>query len=317
MAKMEWKDFWTRRKLEELCNMWEAKPSLYNPKVREYHDRWCRKHDSEEIAQTLGTTGHEVLKKIKNLKTQYAREQRKAASARSGSGEVSLSKWYLLPLLKFLDVLIDSSPKAAHLGGYEIPDHNSTHQAADEINVEVSEDKHDVSEEDRDAKRPRLCLPKRPTNSDIHVRLAHDRKRIACEKTFFVTAASYMKSLSDNIEKAKRVSQDDAFDIFGKYVASELRLMEDAQMQKMAKLRIQQVLIDVQSSSTKSQLPVPVHVQPPCAASASDSPALSVGPVISSEPPFTNNCAETDIKLSEMEVKILDHSYPSTFHYDT
>ncbi|KAI1882704.1 hypothetical protein AGOR_G00237640 [Albula goreensis] len=39
---------------------------------------------------------------------------------------------------------------------------------------------------------------------------------------------------------------EDAFDIFGKSVASEIRQTESAHMQKVAKLRIQQVSLDVQ-----------------------------------------------------------------------
>ncbi|XP_015216541.1 uncharacterized protein [Lepisosteus oculatus] len=292
---MEWKDFWTRKKLEELCDLWEAKPSLYNPKVREYHDRWCRKHDSEEIAQQLGTTGEEVLKKIKNLKTQYAREKRKASTAQNGCGEAFLSKWYLLPLLKFLDGLIASNPRAAK-PNLKTPE-NSARQTVEDVSAgELTEDENDVgAEEDSREGNPLPRLTKRAAGGHVAARGTNKRKRKANEAALFARAASYIQTISDNFAKGRLASQEDAFDIFGKHIASELRLMEDAQMQKTARLRIQQVLVDVQLGSAQPPPPIPVPHHPLCGpVIASCSPAPSFFHVIAPDSSKTNTHAQSE-----------------------
>ncbi|KAI1881955.1 hypothetical protein AGOR_G00245370 [Albula goreensis] len=217
---MEGKEFWTRPKVEQLCKLWKTKASLYNPN-NEYRGRWQKRRDSEEIAQELGTTVGELLKKMKNLRTQYGRERRKTSFSPNDNCHVSSSKWYLLSMLTFLDRSDDSI-----LSGAEVVD-------------EVTEGRLSLNqvtavEEDEFPKQPRSSPPQAVTRK---------RARPADEDR-------------SDVRNASRPPREDALDIFGKFVASELRLMENAQMQKLARLQIQQVLLDVQLGTVVS---APLH----------------------------------------------------------
>ncbi|KAJ8356989.1 hypothetical protein SKAU_G00197830 [Synaphobranchus kaupii] len=219
---MEGKEFWTRPKVEQLCKLWKTKPSLHNID-NDYHDRWHKRRDSEEIAQHLGTTVEELLKKLKNLRSQYARERRKTRFSPINNCQVSSSKWYLLSVLKFLE------KSDASISNIE------------EVNEEVTEDRLNTgTKEEAD-------LPIRPQNGNAGSVATEKRMRLAYEER-------------SDIGNAKEPPAEDTFDIFGKFVASELRQMETTQMQKVARLRIQQVLLDVQLD-TVVQLPHQEHSQ--------------------------------------------------------
>ncbi|KAJ8260897.1 hypothetical protein COCON_G00166200 [Conger conger] len=207
---MEGKEFWTRPKVEQLCELWKTKASLYNPD-HEYPDRWQKRRDSEEIAQHLGTTVRELLKKMKNLRTQYGRERRKTCFSLADNCDVSSSKWYLLSMLRFLD---QSDASASSVETTDCTFH--------EIIVEVMDDVPD------------------PPRSGQTVAVARKRMRPA----------------NEDVSDVGSGKERDALDIFGKFVASELRLMENVQMQRQARLRIQKVLLDVQLGSA---VPTPLH----------------------------------------------------------
>ncbi|KAI1882884.1 hypothetical protein AGOR_G00239500 [Albula goreensis] len=202
---MEGKEFWTRPKVEQLCNLWKTKHSLYNID-HEYHDRWQKRRDCIEIAQQLGTTVEELLKKMKNLRSQYARERRKTRFSAVDNCQVSSSKWYLLSVLKFLE--------------------------KSEVSISVAEDVIEEITNDRlkaGAKEEADSL-NWPKNGHMGGPIAEKRARLETEEP----------------GSPRGQTTEDAFDIFGKFVASEIRQMESTHMQKVAKLRIQQVLLDVQ-----------------------------------------------------------------------
>ncbi|KAJ8270412.1 hypothetical protein GJAV_G00114250 [Gymnothorax javanicus] len=214
---MEGKEFWTRPKVEQLCKLWRTKPSLHNVDY-EYHDRWHKRRDTEEIAQLLGTTVEELLKKMKNLRSQYARERRKTRFSTMNNCQVSSSKWYLLSVLKFLEKS------------------DASRSSIEEASTEVAEQRLSTDlEEDGD-------LPNQAQNGKASSQSCVDnvatekRMRLACEER-------------SDVGNSRDPLTEDTFDIFGKFVASELRQMETAQMQKVARLRIQQVLLDVQLDS--------------------------------------------------------------------
>ncbi|XP_036409602.1 uncharacterized protein LOC118795308 isoform X1 [Megalops cyprinoides] len=208
---MEGKEFWSRPKVEQLCNLWKTKPSLYNLD-HACHDRWQKRRDSEEIAQHLGTTVEELLKKMKNLRSQYARERRKTRFSPSDNCHVSSSKWYLLSALKFLEK--SDAPLSSTA----------------EVSAEVKDDRFHPGEVSTEEK---ANLTNELRNGHVTSAVTEKRIRLAQDER------------TDAVN-VREPPAEDAFDIFGKFVASELRQMENAQMQKLARLRIQQVLVDVQ-----------------------------------------------------------------------
>ncbi|KAG5847268.1 uncharacterized protein LOC118229133 isoform X1 [Anguilla anguilla] len=218
---MEGKEFWTRPKVEELCKLWKTKPSLHNVD-NECHDRWHKRRDTVDMAQHLGTTVEELLKKMKNLRSQYARERQKTRFSPVTNCQVSSSKWYLLSVLKFLEKS-DASISTI------------------EVNEEVTEDRLKTD------KKKEADFPNQPQNGNAGSVATEKRMRLAYEDRL-------------DTGNAREPPAEDSFDIFGKFVASELRQMETAQMQKVARLRIQQVLLDVQLD-TVMQLPHQEHSQ--------------------------------------------------------
>ncbi|KAG9343478.1 hypothetical protein JZ751_013644 [Albula glossodonta] len=148
----------------------------------------------------------ELLKKMKNLRSQYARERRKTRFSAVDNCQVSSSKWYLLSVLKFLE--------------------------KSEVSISVAEDVSEEVTNDRlkAGAKEEADLLNWPKNGHMGGAIAEKRARLETEEP----------------GSPRGQTTEDAFDIFGKFVASEIRQMESAHMQKVAKLRIQQVLLDVQ-----------------------------------------------------------------------
>ncbi|XP_061118538.1 uncharacterized protein LOC133141800 isoform X1 [Conger conger] len=238
---MEGKEFWTRPKVEQLCELWKTKASLYNPD-HEYPDRWQKRRDSEEIAQHLGTTVRELLKKMKNLRTQYGRERRKTCFSLADNCDVSSSKWYLLSMLRFLDQS-DASASSVEAVQAKTPQweeqvavtalHNQEQQSGATFSGTTDCTFHEIIVEVMDD------VPDPPRSGQT---VAVARKR--------------MRPANEDVSDVGSGKERDALDIFGKFVASELRLMENVQMQRQARLRIQKVLLDVQLGSA---VPTPLH----------------------------------------------------------
>ncbi|KAJ8394310.1 hypothetical protein AAFF_G00047170 [Aldrovandia affinis] len=238
---MEGKEFWSRPKIEQLCKLWKTKASLYNPD-HEYRDRWQKKRDSEELAQHLGTTVGEVLKKMKNLRTQYGRERRKKCYSLNDNCQVSSSKWYLLSMLRFLEKSEASITSGADVS---LEVERGTTQ---EWKVQVIEMVQENQRRQCGASSYKMTDGRLNQNE---VSAVEDGDVPNKARNSHVKAVTGKRMRSANEERSDVVytrgpSQEDALDIFGKFVASELRLMENPQMQKLARLHIQQVLLDVQ-----------------------------------------------------------------------
>lgn len=50
-------DFWTEEREDELVNMWEMRPCLFDPTLKSHSNRNTVYKAKAEIAQALGTTG--------------------------------------------------------------------------------------------------------------------------------------------------------------------------------------------------------------------------------------------------------------------
>ncbi|KAJ8339135.1 hypothetical protein SKAU_G00359210 [Synaphobranchus kaupii] len=234
---MEGKEFWTRPKVEQLCKLWKTKASLYNPD-HDYHDRWQRRRDSEEIAQHLGTTVRELLKKMKNLRTQYGRERRKTCFSLTDNCQVSSSKWYLLSMLRFLE------KSDASISSVEVEQGMTEHWKGQVAQTALWNQQQQSG-----------ATFSKMTGSKMKI-IAEGEDDVPNPPRSGHTKAVARKRMRSADEGRLYMGSEDALDIFGKFVASELRLMEDAQMQKVARLRIQQVLLDVQLGSV---VPTPLH----------------------------------------------------------
>ena len=61
------------------------------------------------------------------------------------------------------------------------------------------------------------------------------------------------------LKKAQTKNEEDSFDVFGKYIAHELRLLKNKFSQNWAKFKIQEVLYQAKVTSLSSQTPKHIH----------------------------------------------------------
>lgn len=107
MANSQEGDFsWTHEKTFKLIFMFEKLQLLYNSRLVDYKDKNKRSEAVAELAKTLETTDAEITKKLRGLRSQYAREKSKEQYPVPGSmvdGEPYKSRWAYYPYLHFLD----------------------------------------------------------------------------------------------------------------------------------------------------------------------------------------------------------------------
>lgn len=90
---------WTKDQIVELIEMLQASPSLWDTRCKQYRDRNIKFKDMSKITSRFKTNVHEINRKIKSLRTQFARE-RKRISARGGISQDKL--WFGYQMMSFL-----------------------------------------------------------------------------------------------------------------------------------------------------------------------------------------------------------------------
>uniref|UniRef100_A0A1X7T6H5 MADF domain-containing protein n=1 Tax=Amphimedon queenslandica TaxID=400682 RepID=A0A1X7T6H5_AMPQE len=76
----------THEMILQLIKYFEANSCLYNVTQRSYHDRDKKRKAMSEIAKAFGIKDDDVTKKIRNIRTQYIREQQNVTQRKTGEG---------------------------------------------------------------------------------------------------------------------------------------------------------------------------------------------------------------------------------------
>eukprot|EP00731_Ephydatia_muelleri_P036605 Em0288g4a len=192
-----------------------------------------------ELTAALKATECEVKAKIKSIRAQYTREKQKSSKVKTGTGtdEVYVSKWPHLEQLKFLDDFIIAKKSISNLSVnlssgcclvaqvvvvLEVLDLVASYQI--NVDEEVSdvhvEEQEDDTQSDMNTSSTAQST-KRPTSSGTG--LTKRQKKESQEDELMKRAIACMEKVGD-----RNLKQDDD-DVFGLFVASELRSISDPQ----------------------------------------------------------------------------------------
>eukprot|EP00731_Ephydatia_muelleri_P033192 Em0026g12a len=192
-----------------------------------------------ELTAALKATECEVKAKIKSIRAQYTREKQKSSKVKTGTGtdEVYVSKWPHLEQLKFLDDFIIAKKSISNLlvnlsSGcclvaqvvvvLEVLDLVASYQI--NVDEEVSdvhvEEQEDDTQSDMNTSSTAQST-RRPTSSGTG--LTKRQKKESQEDELMKRAIACMEKVGD------RNSKQDDDDVFGLFVASELRSISDPQ----------------------------------------------------------------------------------------
>uniref|UniRef100_A0A1X7VJG7 MADF domain-containing protein n=1 Tax=Amphimedon queenslandica TaxID=400682 RepID=A0A1X7VJG7_AMPQE len=86
---------WTHEMILQLIELFATNFCLYNVTEGSYHDRDKKRKATSEIAKAFRIKDDDFTKKIKNIWTQYIREQQNVTQRKTGEGadDVYVSKW--------------------------------------------------------------------------------------------------------------------------------------------------------------------------------------------------------------------------------
>ncbi|XP_026476140.1 uncharacterized protein LOC113381452 [Ctenocephalides felis] len=102
---------WERNKVFQLIELVEARPELWNIRLKEYRNRNLKHQSLETIATSLNLDVKTVKDKIHNLRCQLNEHLRKMKKFKSGQGadERYKPKWEFFEAVKFMNIQINST----------------------------------------------------------------------------------------------------------------------------------------------------------------------------------------------------------------
>lgn len=107
---------WNYENVEQLVELYEQRPCLYDTKSKDYFNRDVRNVALQDITKILNTTDVQVKTKLKNLRTQYMREKLKTKKPTgTGTDDLYVSKWPFYTRLRFLDDSVEAKPGTSNL----------------------------------------------------------------------------------------------------------------------------------------------------------------------------------------------------------
>lgn len=94
---------WSKEKIIELIKMLHSAPTLWDATNKDYSNKTKKFDELTRLATHFKTNVDEISTKIRSIKTQYRREQRKTERKRSGARTTSPDKqWFGYSLCSFL-----------------------------------------------------------------------------------------------------------------------------------------------------------------------------------------------------------------------
>ncbi|CAG9783602.1 unnamed protein product [Diatraea saccharalis] len=229
--KMNWTSENTRKLIEVLekdCKeLWDSKHPLHR-------DRWARQTKNEYLANIFGTTPEEISRKIHNLRTQLNNELRKIKRRQSGGGEGSGSGgsgWEYFDALSFLLRSSGDSKDFFCTMGEPV-------EGIEGVNLELAEFQANEEEEFGIAARARSLICKSPPN--------RTSLRVAASAPPPVPLSAHpMMWHEDAVPKLRPGYNADECQIFGDFVASELRMLRSDESRKRLKRVIQKAILQI------------------------------------------------------------------------
>ncbi|KAJ8028548.1 hypothetical protein HOLleu_30817 [Holothuria leucospilota] len=259
---MEEEFIWSHEKTCRLIFLLENSPCLYNTRLVEYKDRNKRNQAFAEIARKLYITVPEVVKKIRGLRSQYAREKHKEPLPNIPVESVQCkSKWVYYHLLHFLDEFTTvkrnqqlQGPKMSEC--YQEHENEDTlypvamHESIQENNVSFEDTTIGIDSDNFDQQSEFVALNNTVSEDATQTsyqqnsfpRSKKQKRDHTSENSVLEKTLSFLEGISSS-----RLQTDWEMDgdiIFGKYVASELRDIKDVQVKRTLKNKIQNLIYE-------------------------------------------------------------------------
>ncbi|RVE54830.1 hypothetical protein evm_000597 [Chilo suppressalis] len=225
--------------LEKECKeLWDAKHPLHK-------HRWARQAKHEYLASMFGTTSEEITRKIHNLRTQLNNELRKIRRRQSGGGEGTSaggSGWEYFDALSFLMRTPGYSKE------HSISTVDEPLDAIDGVNLELAEFQANEEEEFAVVGRARSLACSSPQSRPT--------SRVAeYAPPPLPPSAHPMLWPEDAVPSLKASNNSDECQIFGDFVASELRMLRSYESRKRLKRIIQKAILQIGEEEDEGTMP--------------------------------------------------------------
>ncbi|XP_022819743.1 uncharacterized protein LOC111351810 [Spodoptera litura] len=220
--------YWTTENTIKLIETMEKEcRELWDPKNPLNRDRNTRQAKFEYLAEVIGTTSEEISRKVHNLRTQFNNELRKIKR-----GQVVRSGWEYFDALSFLM----RTPSAEAL------------ETVDAVNLELAEFQADEEEEFGAAARAHVALLNASNNSanGSPSRRLHRPLRVAASAPLpLPPSANPLMWPEEPTPRIRPGINADECQIFGDFVASELRTLRSHESRKRLKRMIQKAILQI------------------------------------------------------------------------
>ncbi|KAK9744622.1 Alcohol dehydrogenase transcription factor Myb/SANT-like [Popillia japonica] len=237
---------WSHEQVEELIELYKARPCLYAIKTPQYKNRHARTKALEEIETALknirrNTTVAEIKAKINTLRSNFLAEVRKIKNIKSGAGEdevYTTTLWYF-DLMYF--ILEHTAPRGTEDSISDaVMSSSSGNTAVSEVNEDsISETQFYLNEESGDLieinqSSETLIMPENSLDSAIKntpsssKQFSGKRKR-KCDDdddAILYDVTQSISSISQTVASlpTKEAKSKDAVDVFCEFVGSRLRI---------------------------------------------------------------------------------------------
>ncbi|KAL4714176.1 hypothetical protein ACJJTC_008530 [Scirpophaga incertulas] len=225
-SKMHWNTENTTKLIESLEKECQE---LWNVKHPLYRDRNSRHSKHEYLANMFGTTVDEVCRKIHNLRTQFNSELRKIKLRQTLSGSADGvaaggSGWQYFDALSFL---------------LRSPLGSDAFEPVDGVNLELAEFQANEEEEFGLVARSQMLLKNSPPKKTHKPRVA------ASAPPPLPPHAHPMMWPEEAVPRLRPSINADECQIFGDFVASELRMLRSDESRKRLKRVIQKAILQI------------------------------------------------------------------------
>lgn len=219
---------WDKQKTYQLIELLESSPALWNCTLQEYRDRHVKAKYMEIIAQKLEITSAEVGRKLHNLRCQMNSELRKIKNKKSGAGadEIVKSSWEFFDSLKFMTGISECVKTVGTVPNALVSDNEETSEVV--MYQAQGESSHDTSTASITADNSSKISKKRKVNKGNKPKSINED-----DEELFKEAMSVLRAPSDE------------FDVFGNYVAVEIRQIRSEERRRRLKRIIQKAIIDM------------------------------------------------------------------------
>ncbi|CAK1587778.1 unnamed protein product [Parnassius mnemosyne] len=237
---------WDDETTFKLIEIFETKSILWDSSSKHYKNNINKCEAWEDISAALGISMQDAKSKINRLRSQFAREKKKILSSITtgvGTAHSKKSKWKFYDALKFLsdetiktsgsesDTMNETEDAAAHLliQGWLLRPHTTP-----SVQYETNQD--DVQETEQQDATMSAPQPQSTQQAPSSSQKTGKRKIDDNLNDLFITVKS---------AKEKMIEIRDEYDIYGQYVASELRAAKNENAVLQAKSYINNILIDM------------------------------------------------------------------------